>query len=83
MAGPAMATVPPLMRLKAREKNAGISTRVSTGTVTGAVAGGAVAGAAQAALDLSSVVPIVGASGAVAACMGAFGIRFATSSAGC
>lgn len=40
--------------------------------------GGAVAGLSQAALDASSAIPIVGASGAVAACMGAFALRFAT-----
>ena len=34
--------------------------------------------AAQAALDMSSPVPVVGASGAVAACMGAFALRFTT-----
>jgi membrane associated rhomboid family serine protease len=42
------------------------------------LAGGAMAGAAQAGLDTGSVVPIVGASGAVAACMGAFALRFTT-----
>jgi len=40
--------------------------------------GGAVAGAAQMALDTTSSIPIVGASGAVAACMGAFALRFST-----
>lgn len=38
---------------------------------------GMVAGAAQAALNTQSVLPIVGASGAIAACMGAFAFCFA------
>jgi membrane associated rhomboid family serine protease len=40
------------------------------------LAGGALAGAAQVLLDPSSTVPIVGASGAVAVCIGAFSVQF-------
>ena len=39
--------------------------------------GGVVAGAAQALPHLSSSVPIIGASGAISACLGAFALRFA------
>jgi membrane associated rhomboid family serine protease len=39
--------------------------------------GGLAAGAAQAALDPSSAVPVIGASGAISACLGAFALRFA------
>lgn len=42
------------------------------------LAGGLVSGACQAALDLGSDTMILGASGAVAACMGAFAFRFPT-----
>lgn len=41
--------------------------------------GGMFAGASQASLDKASLIPIIGASGAIAACMGAFTVRFATS----
>jgi membrane associated rhomboid family serine protease len=41
------------------------------------LAGGVVAGLAQALPDLDSPIPIVGASGAISACLGAFALRFA------
>lgn len=41
------------------------------------LAGGVLAGVAQVVPDPSSPIPIVGASGAIAACLGAFALRFA------
>jgi len=41
------------------------------------LAGGLVAGAAQALPEWSSEIPIIGASGAISACLGAFALRFA------
>lgn len=42
------------------------------------VAAGMLAGLSQALLDLHSMIPVIGASGAIAGCMGAFTFRFAS-----